>query len=51
MSALIWHPFPMIELKLLQSVQPAMLLPLYHQAIQADIALKNRDHYRQAVRS
>ena len=38
------------RIKLLQSVQPAMLLPLYHQAIQADIALKNRDHYRQAVR-
>ena len=38
------------RIKTLQSEQPHVLLPLYHQAIQADIALKNRDHYRQAVR-
>jgi len=41
---------PNDRIKLLQSEQPAVLLPLYHQAIQADIALKNREHYRQAVR-
>ena len=38
------------RIKTLQTEQPHVLLPLYHQAIQADIALKNRDHYRQAVR-
>lgn len=38
------------SLKTLQIEAPQVLLPLYHQAIQADLAGKNRVHYRQAVR-
>ncbi len=30
--------------------EPAILLPLYHHAIQDHINMKNRDHYREAVR-
>lgn len=38
------------RIKLLQAEAPQVLLPLYHQAIQADIEGKNREHYRLAVR-
>ena len=37
-------------IKILQTNAPEVLLPLYHQAIQADLDGKNRDHYKQAVR-
>ncbi|MCQ6274652.1 SWIM zinc finger family protein [Bacillus sp. V3B] len=38
------------RIKLLKSEAPHILLPLYHQAVQADIEGKNREHYRLAVR-
>ncbi|WP_428912677.1 SWIM zinc finger family protein [Niallia sp. Krafla_26] len=38
------------SLKTLQTNAPEILLPLYHQAIKADIEGKNRTYYRQAVR-
>ncbi len=38
------------RLKDVLKLEPAALLPLYHQAIQASIDLKNRTGYRQAVR-
>ncbi len=38
------------SLKTLQVEAPKVLLPLYHQAIQADLNGRNRAHYRQAVR-
>lgn len=39
-----------VRLKDVQKREPAALLPLYHQAIQANIELKNRGSYREAVR-
>jgi uncharacterized Zn finger protein len=30
--------------------EPSILLPLYHQSITGHINMKNRDHYREAVR-
>ncbi|MGJ7920790.1 SWIM zinc finger family protein [Neobacillus sp. LXY-4] len=38
------------RIKEVQKREPAALLPLYHQAIQASIELKNRGGYREAVR-
>ena len=38
------------QIKILQIENPATLLPLYHQAIQAHIDGKNREQYREAVR-
>ncbi|WP_234978351.1 SWIM zinc finger family protein [Bacillus tuaregi] len=38
------------RIKTLSAEGAMVLLPLYHQAIQADIELKNRDAYKQAVR-
>lgn len=38
------------RIKTVEKDNPAMLLPLYHHAIQDHITLKGRDHYRQAVR-
>ena len=40
MSALTLHTFPVTGLKLYSLNNRTVLLPLYHQAIQADIALK-----------
>ena len=37
-------------IKILQNNAPEVLLPLYHQAIQADLDGKNRTYYKQAVR-
>lgn len=41
---------PKERMKAIEKHNPAMLLPLYHHAIQDHITLKGRDHYRQAVR-
>lgn len=41
---------PENRLKVIEKEYPQLLLPLYHQAIQKDIDMKNRDHYRHAVR-
>lgn len=41
---------PKERMKAVEKDNPAMLLPLYHHAIQDHISLKGRDHYRQAVR-
>ncbi|GLB59007.1 SWIM zinc finger family protein [Cytobacillus sp. NCCP-133] len=38
------------RIKEISKREPAILLPLYHHAIQNHIAMKNRDHYREAVR-
>lgn len=38
------------QIKRLQDEAPELLLPLYHQAIQLHIDVKNREHYREAVR-
>ncbi len=38
------------RIKMLTAEEAPVLLPLYHQAIQADIDGKNRDAYKQAVR-
>ncbi len=38
------------QLKLLQDEAPELLLPLYHQAIQLHIDVKNREQYKEAVR-
>ncbi|MBT2690564.1 SWIM zinc finger family protein [Bacillus sp. ISL-47] len=38
------------RIKEISKREPEILLPLYHHAIQDHINLKNRDHYREAVR-
>ncbi|CAM3611363.1 SWIM zinc finger domain-containing protein [Aeromicrobium ponti] len=38
------------RIKEISKKEPGILLPLYHHAIQDHINLKNRDHYREAVR-
>lgn len=38
------------QLKVLQDEAPELLLPLYHQAVQLHIDVKNREHYQEAVR-
>ncbi|MDQ0269221.1 SWIM zinc finger family protein [Cytobacillus purgationiresistens] len=41
---------PKDRIKAIETHEPDLLLPLYHYSIQKDINMKNRDHYRQAVR-
>ncbi len=41
---------PTSRIKVLEKQEPALLLPLYHHAIQDHISQKGRDHYRYAVR-
>ena len=50
MSAFNLIPISSDRIKILQNNAPEVLLPLYHQAIQADIDGKNRTYYKQAVR-
>jgi hypothetical protein len=38
------------QIKVLQDEAPELLLPLYHQAVQLHIDVKNREHYQEAVR-
>ncbi|KAB2332541.1 SWIM zinc finger family protein [Bacillus mesophilum] len=38
------------RIKTLEKADPIILLPLYHHGIQSDIDMKNRDHYKAAVR-
>lgn len=38
------------KMKFLQKEEPATLLPLYHQSIQEHINMKNRGHYKEAVK-
>lgn len=38
------------KLKLIAASDPALLLPLYHQAVQYTVSMKNRPSYKQAVR-
>jgi len=38
------------RVKVIEKENPALLLPLYHQAVHNHIAHKGRDHYREAVR-
>jgi hypothetical protein len=38
------------RIKELEKADPTILLPIYHHGIQMDIGMKNRDHYKAAVR-
>lgn len=41
---------PSERIKRIQQAEPEILLGLYHQSVQGHINMKNRDHYREAVR-